>query len=234
MKKLGLEKILLSVLIILTCLELSAQEERRLIRQGNRFFKEGKFSEAETNYKKAGEIAPDIYQLESNLGAARYRQGMFESALGNYTNLLDLSKSNEEKADVLYNIGNTLLQAAEYDKSMEAYRNALRLNPEHDKSRYNMAVAQKMKEQQQQNQQNQDQDQDDDQEQDEDQEQQPQDNEDEQEQEQEQEQQQDQSEMSPEEMERFLEALEDRDREIQEELQKERHKTERRQVEKNW
>ncbi len=233
MKKIELAKILLSIVIVLTFCELSAQEERRLIRQGNRFFKEGKFSEAETKYNKAKELAPDKYQLESNMGAARYRQGMFESALRNYSNLLDLSKTNEEKADVLYNIGNTLLQAAEYDKSMEAYRNALRLNPDHDRSRYNMAVAQKMKEQQQQNQQNQCQDQDDDQDKDEDQDQQPQDD-DEQEQDQDLEQQQDQSEMSQEEMERFLEALEQRDREIQEELQKERHKTEQRQVEKNW
>ncbi len=46
-------------------------------------------------------------------------------------------------------MGNSYLQSAEYDKSIEAYKNAIKLNPNHDMSRYNMAVATKIQEQQQ-------------------------------------------------------------------------------------
>lgn len=225
-------KIIVTIALILLSFSVNAQEERRLIREGIRLYNEGDFAEAEKRFIKARELAPDLFELESNIGASKYRQGMFESALRHFNNVLDLSETNEQKADAFYNMGNSLLQAGEYDKSVEAYRNALRLNPDHDRSRYNMAVATKIQEQQEQQQQDQDDDQDQDQDQDDEQEQDQ--DQDEGDDEQEQEQQQDQTEMTPEEMERFLEALEIRDRELQEELQKERHEAERREVERNW
>ena len=43
-----------------------------------------------------------------------------------------------------HNIGNTMLQQKDLEKSMEAYKMALRLNPEDNEARYNLAVVQKM------------------------------------------------------------------------------------------
>lgn len=217
--------------LVLSC-NLFSQEERRIIREANKLYKQGEYAEAESKFNKAKEISPETLQLESNIGASKYRQGLFGGALSSFSNILELSDNNKEKADAFYNIGNTLLQAGEYDKSIQAYRSALRLDPEHDRSRYNMAVATKIKEQQQQQQQNQDDEQDDkeDHDQDQDQSQNQDDNQDKQEDQQ----QQDQSEMSREEMERFLQALENQERDLQEKLQKEKFKSEKRQIEKNW
>lgn len=226
-------RIILIFLIILTSIRGYSQEERSLIREGNRLYREGNYREALEKFNKAREISGNHIQIESNIGSANYRDSNFESAVRNFLNVFDNSDDNREKANAFYNIGNSLLQAGDYDKSVEAYRNALRLDPSHDQSRYNLAVATKIMEQQpecQQECQQEPQDGDDEEEQ-EQEEQQDQDSEQEEE---EREQEQDQREMSRDEMERLLEAIENIDRELQEDLHKNRFESERRVIERNW
>ncbi len=222
-------KIISIFVIVLLPVFIFAQEERSLIREGNRLYREGKFKEALEKFNRAREISGNAVQLESNLGAANYRDSNFEYAVRNFANIADISIENSEKANAFYNIGNSLLQAGEYDKSVQAYRNALRLDPTHDQSRHNLAVATKIMEQQQQP------DSDQEKQEDGEEQQEQQDQNDTQEQDdEEQEQEQDQRDMSPEEIERLLEAIDDIDRELQEDLHKNRFETERRDIERNW
>ena len=62
-------------------------------------------------------------------------------------------------------MGNFYMQKKEYEKAVEAYKNALRNNPADDETRYNYALAKELleKEQQKQDQNQDDQQQDDDQ-----------------------------------------------------------------------
>jgi len=60
------------------------------------------------------------------------------------------------KAGAYHNLGNSLLETKKYDESIEAYKKALLNNPKDDATRYNLSYAQEMlKKQQQQNKQNQ-------------------------------------------------------------------------------
>ena len=63
-------------------------------------------------------------------------------------------------AHIYHNMGVLFQAGKDYAQAVEAYKMSLRNNPKDDKTRYNLALAQKMLKDQQQNQQNQDQNQD--------------------------------------------------------------------------
>src|SRR5690606_9665159 len=70
-----------------------------------------------------------------------------------YQQYLSIEKENPKRISAAWhNIGNALLQKKELEKSMEAYKMALRINPEDDETRYNLAVVQKMIQDQEQEQ----------------------------------------------------------------------------------
>jgi Tetratricopeptide repeat. len=73
---------------------------------------------------------------------------------GELSTIPGVGKGKSEKMSAAWhNIGNSLLQKKELEKSMEAYKMALRMNPEDEETRYNLAVVQKMIQDQQQDQQ---------------------------------------------------------------------------------
>ncbi len=241
----------LSLLGLLTfCIvNLQAQEERKIIREGNKLYKNKDYENAELNYKKALEINPELEKLHGNVSASQYRSGKFNDAVSSYQNVLKLLGNDKDKADAFYNIGNSYLQAGEYDKSIQAYKNAIRLNPEHDQSRYNMAVATKIRQQQNSggDGQNQDQNQDkqndqnkdnkdnkDNQDKQDKQDDSKQDEKQDQNKDKEKQNQQQDNQMSREEMERYLEALQQQEKDVQDKVNKEKFKTQKRVIEKNW
>lgn len=242
-----MKNIILSILLLSLTIIAYSQEERKVIREGNKYYNTQDYEKSALNFKKAYKTNPESYNLLNNIGASQYRNGTFKESAMNYENFLKMTGSKKEKAEAFYNIGNSYLQAADYKKSIEAYRNALRMDPEHDMSRYNMAVATKIKEQQQQ-QQDQDQEEgdgdgDDNQDQqdkkdgdenkDDGQQDQDQQNEDQKEDEQKQPQPKD-NEMSREEMERFLESLQQQEKDVQDKVNIEKFKSQQRVVEKDW
>lgn len=141
------------------------QKERKIIREGLRAYKDGDFNEAEVQFRKAGDINQSSFEAEFNTGAALYGQEKYEETLKQYESLA--RQANEAVADnpetmahIWHNMGNSLLEAQQYEPSIEAYKNSLRLNPDDYDSKYNLAYArQKLKEQQQQQQEQQQQDQ---------------------------------------------------------------------------
>ncbi|PLX06973.1 MAG: aerotolerance regulator BatC [Marinilabiliales bacterium] len=241
-----MKTIIISILLLTISLSVFSQEERKVIREGNDYYNEGDYDNAISKFRKAYEMKPEENRLLNNIGASQYRNGMFSESAMTYENLLKMAGTREEQADAFYNIGNSYLQAADYEKSIEAYQNALRLNTNHDLSRYNMAVATKIQEQQQQQQDQQQQqgdcdgennqdkkDQEGDQNQDKSQGNQDQQNED-QEQDKQEQSQPKENEMTREEMERFLESLQQQEKDVQEKVKKEKFKTQQRIVEKEW
>ena len=57
---------------------LSAQSERKLVREGNNQYEEGNFSDAEVQYRKALTENPNYYKGKFNLGDAMYNQENYE------------------------------------------------------------------------------------------------------------------------------------------------------------
>jgi tetratricopeptide (TPR) repeat protein len=135
----------------------SAQSgERKLVREGNKLYREKKFSDAEVAYKKSLSKNKNSVPGNYNLGNAYYKQGKFDEASQQYQSVLsNKDLSDDQKAKAFHNIGNSLLESKKFPESIDAYKNALKLNPKDNDTRYNLAYAQSMLQQQQQQQQKQ-------------------------------------------------------------------------------
>ena len=68
------------IIIILFALNVNAQSERKLVRDGNKQYKSGKFSDAETNYRKSLDKNKSSFTGTYNLGDALYKQKKYEEA----------------------------------------------------------------------------------------------------------------------------------------------------------
>lgn len=252
-------KIFLLISIVFTAFTGYSQQERKHIRHGNRDYEAAeidsvttdtvKFQDAEVNYRKALEKDPNNWDASYNIANALYRQGKFEESNKQFQAVASLESDDKKKTAMAYhNLGNSLLQAGQIDPAIEAYKNSLRNNPEDLETKYNLAWAQNKKKQQEQNQdQNQDQDKQDqeqdqdkqdqenkDQNQDQQDEQEQQQNQDQQEQQQDQQQQQPQDQISKEDAMRILEALENDEKEVQDKVQKQKAKPQKKNTEKDW
>ena len=143
----------------------SAQKaERKNVREGNKLYEQEKFTEAEIAYRKSLEVNPRSSEGTYDLGNSLYKQKKFPEAaeqyqlvIGQADRMAQTPEGTARLAEVFHNVGNISMQGKEYAKSVEAYKQSLRLNPKDDETRYNLALAQKLLQDQQQQQQDQDQ-----------------------------------------------------------------------------
>jgi tetratricopeptide (TPR) repeat protein len=194
MQKKRIEKIagLVCVAFLLCSGTIAAQKaERQNVREGNKEYKKEKFTEAEIAYRKSIEVNPRSTEGIFNLGNSLYKQEKYPEAMEQYQliagqgeRMIREDQQNAERlAQLFHNMGNIGMKSKEYQQSVEAYKQSLRLNPSDDETRYNLALAQKLLEQQQQQQdQDQNQDQNEDKQQDQEQKQDQQDQQDQQQQ----------------------------------------------------
>ncbi len=148
--------IFLIVLAMLPVVAGAQKAERKNVRDGNKLYTKEKYTESEIAYRKSLEVNPRSLEGTYNLGNALYKQNKFPEAAEQYqllagqTEYLLTNPDNVPKlAQVYHNLGNIGMQNKEYDKSVEAYKMALRLNPKDDETRYNLALAQKLLQDQQ-------------------------------------------------------------------------------------
>ncbi len=228
------------------------QNERKHVRSGNKLFGDAlkdttkidtvKFSDAETEYRKALNKKPNDLQWNFNLADAIYKQQRFDEAAGKFGELAEKMTTPEEKARALHNMGNSELMNQKIDESIETYKKALRQNPTDLDTKYNLAYAQLLKKKKEEQQKNQDQNKDQDkQDQDKDQQDQKKDqqdqnkdqqNKDQQDQKQ---QQQPQNKISKENAEQLLQVLQNDERKIQDKVKKEQAaQVKRAKTEKEW
>lgn len=137
---------------------LLSNDKKSLLREGNKLFKEEKFNDAEIKYRKAQEIE---YGFKStfNLGDALYKQGNYEEATQKFKELSSQNLDKQTLAAVNHNLGNSQFMAGKYEESLNAYKNALKLNPKDNDTRYNLELARRMLKMQEENKQNQEKDQ---------------------------------------------------------------------------
>ena len=133
-----------------------AQSERKITRNGNTKYETGNFIDAEINYKKALEKNSDLLEAQFNLGDALVKQERFDEALESFEKVSASTDDQNLKANALHNIGNVLLSQQDLEGAIESYKDALRINPKDNETRYNYAYVKNLLNEQQQ-QQNQDQ-----------------------------------------------------------------------------
>jgi len=121
------------------------QPEKKVIRDGNNFYNQNNFVDAEVQYKKALELNPNYDKASYNLGNAIYQQNRFKEALPMYDLVTKTTENKLTKAENFHNMGNVFMKEKNYDKAIEAYKNSLRNNSKDDETRYNLALAQKLR-----------------------------------------------------------------------------------------
>lgn len=140
-----------------------AQSERSLLREGNRQYDKEQFPDAEVSYRKALEKADDPVTAQFNLGDALFRQKRYEEAARQYESAASSASAagrRDVAAQARHNLGNALLEGGKVAESIEAYKEALRIDPSDEDTRYNLEYARRLlrrqEEQQQQQQQQKD------------------------------------------------------------------------------
>lgn len=121
------------------------QQEKEIIRDGNDFYRKNNFEDAEIQYKKALEINPRYEKANYNLGNAIYQQDRFNEAVPMYDMVTKTTEDKTVKGENFHNIGNAMMKQKDYNKAIDSYKNALRNNPNDDETRYNLALAQKLR-----------------------------------------------------------------------------------------
>lgn len=148
---------ILSVAFTICLVDVSAQSEKKLVRQGNSDYEDGNFAEAEVEYRKALTENPNYYKGKFNLGDAMYNQQNYEESGKIFNELAEANLTPEQKSKVHYNQGNNLMKEQKYGEAVEAFKKSLRLDPDDYDAKYNLEYARKKLAEQQQQQQNQDQ-----------------------------------------------------------------------------
>lgn len=135
--------------------EVSAQNDRAFIREGNRAYRSHKWAAAETQYRKAISKNGKNPQAVYNLGCALMMQQKDSAAMQQFANSAQLEPNKLRRAKSYHNMGVVMQNHREYAQAIDCYKNALRCNPTDNETRYNLALCKKlMKNQQNKNQQN--------------------------------------------------------------------------------
>ena len=122
---------------------------RDLVREGNRQYKAEKAVDAETSYRRALDVDDKSDLATFNLGNALYRQQKYEEAGREFEKAASGTTDKMGKARAYHNLGNAYLQQQKLKEGIEAYKQALRNNPNDADTKYNLSYALNMLKQQQ-------------------------------------------------------------------------------------
>lgn len=149
----------------------SYKAERNAIRSGNKYFEDEQYHRALEAYNKALEINDASIRARFNKAVTLFHLAGEDNrgtendprveAVYLLNGLLDDAKrlDTEVAEKAYYNLGNAAFNDEQYGQSIELYKSALRINPDNDRTRENLRLAQLKKQEQEQNQDQQNEDQ---------------------------------------------------------------------------
>ena len=152
--------IAVALLLLLVGGEVSAQQmkERGLVRKGNRQFKREQFEKSVDSYQRALQHDSTSFEAKYDLASALYRTERYEKAEKTLQGIVnDTTRTELERGEVAYNLGNTQFAQQKYKEALSSYRQAMRCNPNDEDAKFNYAFTKRLIQQQEQQQQSQDQ-----------------------------------------------------------------------------
>lgn len=124
--------------VVLVFVSSAAGAQNASTRNGNKFYKEGKYDQAIKEYSKAaGSGAIPKY----NLGNAYYRSKNYQQSAGTYQQLLNETNEVSLKQKTYYNQGVSFSRQNKLEESITAYKNAVKLDPADQDARINLQKA---------------------------------------------------------------------------------------------
>jgi tetratricopeptide (TPR) repeat protein len=109
--------------------------------EANKELSDNEFIKAEADYRRAISKSDENIVAPYNLGTAYYKKESLEEAFGRFKQVGELASEKPEKHKAFHNMGNVFMKNEEYDKAVEAYKEALRNDPSDEETRYNLALA---------------------------------------------------------------------------------------------
>ncbi len=224
----------------------SARKARSATRDGNSFYHDSLWHDAEMQYRRAQEQMPTDSISQYNLANAllqQQEQEKAQDAMSFYGKVIESSErgGNHRLASLAsFNAGDICMASQQYEQAINFFKRALRNNPLDDEARYNLLLAKKLLQQQENEDQNEDQQEQQQQQQDQQQQQpsqqdQPQQDQQQDQQEQQEQQQPPQNQMSQDQAEAILNANNRDEQETQEKVkQHQMQQMKRRKTNKDW
>ena len=158
----GIAKYIVLALVLFVCGEVSAQQmkERGLVRRGNREFRREHFEKSVDSYQRALQHDSTCFEAKYDLASALYRTERYDKAEKTLLSIAnDTTRTEKERGEVAYNLGNTQFAQQKYKEALSSYRQAMRCNPNDEDAKFNYAFTKRLIQQQEQQQQQQNQDQ---------------------------------------------------------------------------
>lgn len=146
--------------MILAMSAFAQKEERTYIRKANKLFNDSSYTKSEILYRKAIDKNANSVEGHYNLGNNLFKENKLDEAIKEYTSASKVEKDKDKLGHIYHNMGVALQKQKKYKECIDAYKNALKNNPDDMDTKYNLAMALRMLKQQQQEQQNQNQNQD--------------------------------------------------------------------------
>lgn len=126
---------------------LQAQTAKRDIRHGNLLMRDSLPAEADVWYRRALQREPNNPYASLNLGLALLMQQKKTEAHDLFKVATRTATTPKLKNKAYYNAGVALQNAEKLDEAIEAYKEALRLDPKDEEARYNLALCKRKKQQ---------------------------------------------------------------------------------------
>jgi Ca-activated chloride channel family protein len=117
------------------------QETTKAIQQGNELYKQQQYDKAEAAYKLALDLEAENGTAKFNRANAMIRQNKQGEAMKELDELASKTNETELKGKSFYNKGVVLSGQKRLEESIEAYKNALRQNPDDKEARENLQKA---------------------------------------------------------------------------------------------
>ncbi|WP_170970958.1 tetratricopeptide repeat protein [Ilyomonas limi] len=134
-----------------------AQQNNKIIQQGNEAYKNGNYNAAIKDYSRALETDKKNTTAWFNMGNALQKTMNSEDAAKSYDEAINNATDDDLRSKAYYNKALAMLQQKKLQSAINALKQSLRLTPEDNDARENLqkALNEQKKQQQQQQQQNQ-------------------------------------------------------------------------------
>ncbi|RYY69274.1 MAG: VWA domain-containing protein [Chitinophagaceae bacterium] len=137
-----------AALAMLLSFSATAQSEKETIKQGNEAYGRKDYPAAANEYNKVVQKNPDNVTAQYNLGNALYKSEKKEEAIGAYDKSINKLTRPVEKSNAYYNKGVVLQNDNKIPECIDAYKNALKLDPNNEDARQNLQKALKQQKEQ--------------------------------------------------------------------------------------
>lgn len=129
------------IIALVCCTTAKSQLAEDAIRKGNELYKQKQYEQAATTYDEALTFAPTNTTAMFNRSNALYRQSKPDEGIKALDELVMNTSESDMRAKAYYNKGAILSAQKKLEESIEAYKSALRNDPNDTQARENLQKA---------------------------------------------------------------------------------------------